>query len=290
MTVLKTVDIEEEIMAVAEAELREAWSKVVDNFPFPDYLEIDRNHTEVGRQVSRFLPPGARVIDFGAGPADKTGVVAALGYRCTAMDDLGDVWHNKPGSRDKILEYAEKMGMEYVLLNGNGIPPMTGEYDMVMSHDVVEHLPDSPRYLLNELVSRLRTGGYLYITVPSHVNIRKRLAVLRGKTTHAPYAMYYWAPIPNRGHFREYTRDDCIALAEALNLELVEVKGWHQGLSRVPKWLLWPYLAVTRIFPGMRDSWQLIAAKPAGWTPKVELTRDEMLEQHGLSCWDDLGH
>lgn len=277
-------------MTASQSELDNAWNLVLDRFPFPEYIKIDRNQVEVGRQVSRFLPPGARIIDFGAGPADKTGVVAALGYKCTAMDDLGDLWHNKSGSRDKILAYAESMGMDYVLLNGEGIPPTEGEFDMVMSHDVVEHLPDSPRYLFSELVSRLRTGGYLYITVPSHVNLRKRLAVLFGKTSHPAYELYYWSPMPNRGHFREYTRGDCVKLASALGLELVEVKGWHQGLSRVPRRLLWAYLAVTKAFPNTRDSWQLIARKPAGWAPKVELTQAEMLDQTGLTCWDDLGH
>ena len=46
---------------------------------------------------------------------------------------------------------------------------------MVMSHDVLEHLHDPPRYPFTELMKRVRTGGYLYVTVPNHVNIRKRI-------------------------------------------------------------------------------------------------------------------
>jgi 2-polyprenyl-3-methyl-5-hydroxy-6-metoxy-1,4-benzoquinol methylase len=276
-------------MAASDAELEAAWRQVQEKFPFPDYIKVDKNQIDVGRQVSRFLARGSRVVDIGAGPADKTGVVAALGYACTAMDDLGDLWHNASGARERILKYAESMGIEYILLKGE-IPPTDVEFDMVMSHDMVEHLPDSPRYLLSEMMSRVRTGGYLYLTVPSHVNIRKRIAVLCGKTSHSAYELYYWSPIPNRGHFREYTRGDCIKLASSLGLELVEVKGWHQGLRRVPRWLLWPYLAFTAVFPNTRDSWRLIASKPPGWAPKLELTRAEMLEYTGLTCWDDLGH
>jgi 2-polyprenyl-3-methyl-5-hydroxy-6-metoxy-1,4-benzoquinol methylase len=277
-------------MPVGDAELQEAWSQVLDRFPFPDYIKADRNHIEVGRQVARFLPPGSRVLDLGAGPADKTGVVAALGYKCTAMDDLADSWHNKGGTRAKILGYAEAMGIDYVPFNGEDIPPTTGEFDMVMSHDVLEHLHDPPRYLLNELMGRVRTGGYLYVTVPNAVNIRKRIAVLFGKTNHPRYELYYWSPVPYRGHLREYTRDDCVKLAEALGLELIEVKGWHQGLRRVPRGLRRLYILFSALAPNTRDSWQLIARKPAGWQPKVELAPEELEKFTGLTCWDDLGH
>jgi SAM-dependent methyltransferase len=277
-------------MPVGEAELQDAWNQVLQRFPFPEYIQIPRGHLEVARTVSRFLPPGSRVLDFGAGPADKTGVVAALGYKCTAMDDLQDNWHKKTATREKILSYAEDMGMDYVPMHGEEIPQTTGEFDMVMSHDVVEHLHDPPRYIFTELMQRVRTGGYLYVTVPNHVNIRKRIAVLLGKTNHPRWEVYYWAPIPYRGHLREYTRGDCTGLAKALGLELIEVKGWHQGLDRLPRGLLWAYLAFSALAPNTRDSWQLIARKPDGWVPKLELSDEEMLEQTGLTCWDDLGH
>jgi hypothetical protein len=45
-----------------------------------------------------------------------------------------------------------------------------------------------------------------------------------------------------------------------------------------------------RALPNTRDSWSMIARKPDGWAPKLELDDKEMLEQTGLTCWDDLGH
>jgi hypothetical protein len=138
-------------------------------------------------------------------------------------------------------------------------------------------------------MKRVRTGGYLYVTVPNHVNLRNRIAVRFGETNHPKFERYYWAPIPFRGHLREYTRGDGTGLAKALGLELVEVKGWHQGLDRVPRGLLRLYLAFSALFPNTRDSWSMIARKPDEWAPKHELDDKEMLEQTGLTCWDDLG-
>ena len=79
-------------MPVGDAELQEAWSQVLDRFPFPDYIKADRNHIEVGRQVARFLPPGSRVLDLGAGPAD--------------LDSWGDA--------DETIEAYEDLGFDVV--------------------------------------------------------------------------------------------------------------------------------------------------------------------------------
>jgi hypothetical protein len=57
-------------------------------------------------------------------------------------------------------------------------------------------------------MQRVKPGGYLYVTVPNLVDIRKRIAVVFGKTNLGPFELYYWAPIPFRGHIREFTRDD----------------------------------------------------------------------------------
>jgi 2-polyprenyl-3-methyl-5-hydroxy-6-metoxy-1,4-benzoquinol methylase len=84
------------------------------------------------------------------------------------------------------------MGIEYITLDTDELPD-THEFDMVMLNGVLEHLHDSPRDLLNDLLERVRERGYLYITVANHVNLRKRI-VLRGKTSHPQYEQYYWYP------------------------------------------------------------------------------------------------
>jgi SAM-dependent methyltransferase len=133
-------------MPVGEAELQDTWNQVLDRFPFPDYIQIPRGHLEVARTVARLLPPGSRVLDFGAGPADKT--VRTTGTR-------------SPTLVRKCWTTPRNMGIDYIPMNGKDIPPTTGEFDMVMSHDVLEYLHDPPHYLFTELMKRVRTGGYL---------------------------------------------------------------------------------------------------------------------------------
>jgi SAM-dependent methyltransferase len=276
------------LMQHSQSELKAAGDAVVDRFPFPGYFDpFLSGHLSVAQTVARHLAPGDSVLDFGAGPADKTAVLATLGYKCTAMDDLSDEWHKRGDARRSILEFADEMGIDYITLNSGELPEST-QFDMVMLHDVLEHMHDSPKDLLNDLLGRVREGGYLYITVPNHVNLRKRIAVLRGKTALPQFELFYWYPGPWRGHVREYTKGDCLALARALELEPVEIRGVHHMLQQVPPRLLRLYLAASRLAPATRDTWSMVARKPAGWKPRTELGDQEFRELTGMKSWAEL--
>lgn len=254
-------------------------------FPFPGYFDPALGgHRSIARTVARYLPPGAALLDFGAGAADKTAVLAALGYRCTAVDDLGDEWHRRGGARQRILDFAAGMGIDYRTSTDDLAPD--ARFDMVMLHDVLEEMHDSPRYLLNDLLARVRDGGYLFVTVPNHVNLRKRLAVLCGRTNNPRYEVYYWYPGRRwRGPVREYTRGDCTALADALGLQIVELTGAHHMLGQLPPRLRRPYTALSRLMPGTRDTWSMVARKPAGWTARADLDDNELRRLTGLTDW-----
>ena len=281
-------------MYVDQASIDAATQRVVDMFPFAGYFDPHLNgQIVVAETVARYLPIGSKVLDFGAGPADKTAFVASIGYDCTAVDDLSDEWHQRGGAKQRILDFAKDMNINYVVLDaeGEGNQPLklSGQFDMVMAHDVLEHLHDSPRHLLIDLLEHVRPQGYLFITVPNHVNLRKRLAVLRGRTSLPSFQSYYWNAGRGkwRGHIREYTRGDCIELAQALNLEIMEVRGIHNMLEKVPNRMRKLYLALSRLAPSTRDSWLLVARKPAQWTPRRELDDDDLRKITGVTFWSD---
>lgn len=274
---------------VTEAQLRQACAEALARFPFPGYFDPElAGHLSIARTVACYLSPGSRLLDFGAGAADKTAPLAVLGYRCTAVDDLGDEWHLRGGSRQKILDFAHDIGIDY--LTSLADVPAGEAFDMVMLHDVLEELHDSPRHLLIDLLSRVRPGGYLFVTVPNHVNLRKRMAVLLGRTNNPRFEVFYWYPGDRwRGPVREYTRGDCAGLADALDLEVVELTGAHHMLSQVPRRLRSAYRAVSRLMPNTRDTWSMVARKRVGWAPKADLDRDEFRRVTGLTSWGELG-
>ncbi|MGH7701628.1 MAG: class I SAM-dependent methyltransferase, partial [Gemmatimonadales bacterium] len=202
----------------------EAIELVVAGFPFEKYTDHERGaYLTIARSALRYLPRGASVLDFGCGPCDKTAVLQHLGYRCFACDDLRDDWHGTAGARDRIIAFARANGIEFRLTSDGASPFENQWFDLLMMLDVLEHLHDSPRDLLNDLLLRVKPQGLFLATVPNGVNIRKRLDVIRGRTNLPRYDGYYWYPGPWRGHIREYVREDLVKLAGYLGLEIVEL-------------------------------------------------------------------
>lgn len=252
----------------------QAIEKVDSEFPFENYLGgISDSHVNIATTVKKWLPSGGTILDFASGPCDITAVLQTLGYQCSACDDLSDPWHK--GNEGKIQAYAKEVGIDFHLLKDRVLPYTENTYDMVMAHAVLDHLHDSPRELMNKLVSFVKPGGYLFVTLPNAVNIRKRIAVMRGRTNMPPYEAYYWYPGSWRGHVREYVRDDLQQMATYLNLEVVDLRGCHHMARKVPSSVRPIYYALTSVFKGWRDSWTLVAKKPNDWQPK-ELDQEEL--------------
>jgi len=258
---------------VVGSDLIHAHKAVYDAYPLPGYMDtVWPAYESVALTVQSHLPSGSRILDFGAGGLDKTAVLAALGYKMFAHDDYKDEWHHLGDNHEKLMAFAKKFSIEFH-------PEMDfapESMDMVMIHDVLEHLDDSPRELLNRLLGLVRTGGYLFATVPNAANIRKRVSAVLGRTIHPPYDMYYWSPGEWRGHVREYVKDDVTRLGNNLGLSKVEVFSAHHMIERkVPRLARPLYRAVTAMFPAWRDTWSLIGAKPAGWVPQEAKVGDD---------------
>jgi SAM-dependent methyltransferase len=257
----------------------EAIELVKKRFPFEGYMtygsENKGAYATVAKTVTKYLKPGSRILDFGCGPCDKTAIVQALGFQCAAYDDLQDDWHRLPGNLEKIRRFATECGIDFRLSDGSSLPFLADEFDMVMMHDVLEHLHNSPRDLVNDLLGLVKPGGLLFVTVPNAVNVRKRISVLFGRTNLPRFESFYWYPGAWRGHVREYVRNDLVLLAEYLGLDVLELRSCDHMLEKLPKAILPAYALITRVFPGWKDSWLLLAKKPAGWMPRKALPRSE---------------
>jgi len=132
--------------------------------------------------------------------------------------------------------------------------------------DVIEHLHASPRGMLAGTIELLRDDGWLVVSVPNALNLRKRIDVVRGRTNYPPYDQFFRSVDGWRGHVREYAWSDLVQLARFLGLVDASVDGRHHMLGRLPAWMRIPYLATTSAFPAMRDTLTLCARKPRSWT------------------------
>ena len=96
-----------------------------------------------------------------------------------------------------------------------GLPPPTGDYDLVVLAEVLEHLHAAPRPVLQYLCGYLNESGSIIIQTPNALALGKRLRMLRGLH---PYAEIR-EDRRNPGHFREYTLAELQSLAALLGLE-----------------------------------------------------------------------
>mgnify|MGYP003605240381 CR=1 FL=1 len=263
----------------------EAIRSAVKEFPFEGYMNqgdtVKGVYASIAGTALRHLQPGSTILDFGCGPCDKTAVLQFLGFHVSAYDDLEDDWHKLPGNREKILSFIGKCGIDFKQAHAGALPFEKHSFDMIMLHAVLEHLHDSPRDLLNNLLELAKPEGLLFVTVPNAVNIRKRIDVILGKTNLPGFDGYYWYPGSWRGHVREYVQNDLVKLSAYLNLEVLELRGCDHMLQKLPASIRPAYLLLTSLFPGWKDSWLLVARKRPGWSVKKTLPKDELVKIMG---------
>jgi len=238
-----------------------------DRFPFAGYLHLGTGaQRSMAELIARHVPAHGRILDIGCGPCDKTAVLGRMGYRCTGIDDFGDAWHREGDNFERIKRFASDAGVRLVEGDGKSLPFVHGSFDAVMLCDVIEHLHASPRALLGAAIDLLQDDGWLVISVPNALNLRKRIDVLRGRTNYPPYEQFFRSGDSWRGHVREYAWRDLEELARRLGLVDASVHGHHHMLGVLPAWARTPYAAVTAPFPSLRDTLVLCGRKPRGWS------------------------
>ena len=122
-----------------------ARKKVREQFPFPGYIDNSLNiAANIASVIKKYLQPGAKILDFGSGSLDKTAVIQCLGYECSAFDDLQDEWYVLDDNVQRIKDFAKQFNIDFKHAADGYLPFEKESFDMVMSHDVLEHLHDSP--------------------------------------------------------------------------------------------------------------------------------------------------
>lgn len=114
---------------------------------------------ELGRAVARH--PGGDVLNVGSGPFLEREQLRDTHAKYTLCDiDARAI----AMARDL---HGERIARADTVEPGAALPYETGSFDLVVTMDVVEHLPD-PGPWCAELFRVLRHGGGLYLTTPNY--------------------------------------------------------------------------------------------------------------------------
>jgi SAM-dependent methyltransferase len=131
-------------------------------------------HEEVMDAVARYLPPGSRVADLGAGAGAMSARLLDAGYEVTALDiDPGIFRVRGAGFTRCDLSDPEEVGALAKRLSGT--------FDAVVAIEVIEHMTD-PWRLVDLSRAILRDGGYFFVTTPNVANrVSRVLFLLTGR-------------------------------------------------------------------------------------------------------------
>jgi len=146
-----------------------------------------------------------------------------LGYEVTACD--------------RYASYDDAFACFVDLMRGEGIRVVSttrdqelsqiadlGEFDVVIAAAVIEHVPHTPRHLLETMFGAVRAGGLLVLDTPNVARYWNRRALDRGDTIFQPLEIQYACEPPWEGHHREYTAAELKWLLERVGCEHVEVE------------------------------------------------------------------
>lgn len=130
------------------------------------YEEMDPATVEFGRQLLDYAdpPPGARVLDVGAGRGAVAGPAAARGCTVTAIDAA-------PGMVARLRK--DFPGITASRMDAHRFDFADGVFDVVTAGFVLDLLSD-PAGALTEMRRVLRPGGVVVLSVPGPLPHRER--------------------------------------------------------------------------------------------------------------------
>lgn len=107
--------------------------------------------------------PGRRVLNLGSGPFFELPELGLLDKEFT----LADI---DPRAVDLAREiHGPKVHATKTIVPGEPLPFADGHFDIVVSMDVIEHVPDPGPWLV-EVMRVLRPGGLIFLTTPNYAS------------------------------------------------------------------------------------------------------------------------
>jgi len=162
---------------------------------------------ETFQVCSQMVPQGAKTLSVGAGDAYVEQQLArAVGAQITVVDFPEAI-------RSREEDYR-RHGFHTVAANLAGQPQfeVDGLFDVVLSFEVVEHLPIPPHQHIGSLSELLRPGGYFILTTPNMAHLPNVLRLLRGRSI-LPNAQLTFSPAIYENehvHRREYVASELV--------------------------------------------------------------------------------
>lgn len=152
-----------------------------------------------------------------------------LGYEVTAVDRY-DGMHPSMGAYVDTLAKAGVRVVRTTRASETEVIDRLGSYDCVIAMAVIEHVPHTPRQLLELMKRRAAPGGLVAIDTPNVARYWNRKRLGEGKSIFQDIAAQFYCDLPFEGHHREYTIDEVRWMLEQLGCADVRVRAFDYNM------------------------------------------------------------
>ncbi len=167
-----------------------------------------------------------RLFDAGCGNGYLAHAMAKKGFKVAGCDfsqeGITRAKSLMPDSRFEVMSVYDNMAE---IFGG-------GEWDIVLSSEVIEHLYD-PRKLIRNVLPMLRPGGLFIVTTPYHGYLKNLVMALSGKLDN------HFTVLWDGGHIKFWSRQTLTSILRESGFKI----GGFYGVGRFP-WI-WKSMIMT---------------------------------------------
>jgi 2-polyprenyl-3-methyl-5-hydroxy-6-metoxy-1,4-benzoquinol methylase len=188
------------------------------------YVTAYRNRlTQAIAALRRVAPPGARVLDVGAGPGNFSLLLAENGYEVT-WNDLREELAGYVALKEKqtgSLHYAPGNIFELSLEN---------HFDVVLITEIIEHVAH-PDEFLARIAALVKPGGYVVMTTPNGDYWNNRLPKFSDCQDPSAFEQRQFDPDAD-GHIFLLHCSEVQELAQRAGLRVRELRVFNNTLTK----------------------------------------------------------
>jgi 2-polyprenyl-3-methyl-5-hydroxy-6-metoxy-1,4-benzoquinol methylase len=202
-------------------------SPALEGYAWDNYLRCSVVRAVRVLKAVHSLPDSVRVLDVGSYFGNFALMCQMAGCEVEAVDSYEDYGN----CFDGVLDVLRRAGVVVHRQNGFDLDALPESvYDAVICAGVIEHIPHTPRLLLETLRARLRRGGLLVLDTPNVAYLYNRQRLMRGESIFYPLAAQYETQVPFEGHHREYTVAEVQWMFERLQLENISIDTFNYSI------------------------------------------------------------